>query len=156
MRTLLFPLVALSALAGAQVDAAEAMPVAFEGCTDPMNGQPIPSVASTAIGDIAMAIRNPRPLIVYNPRVSNSVSPQTRVFFYWHECAHHQLGHTLGSGHPRMNEQMADCWAIRALAPGMSPYDFQVIQRDIAMAGRGDATHDPGPIRAQKLAQCLG
>ena len=120
---LMLPVAALMTVA--MTATAHAQPT-YEGCTDPMSGRLIPSIPSMAVNDIAIAVRSPQPAIVYNPQITHAVSPQTRVFFYWHECAHHQLGHTLGAGHPRMNEQSADCWAIRRLAPRMTPFDLQV------------------------------
>ena len=124
-----------------------------------MFGQPILPVASHRITDVGMARRDRRggPLIIYNPRLLARLKPQTRLFFYAHECAHHSLGHTVGLGHPMAQEQDADCWAVRNLVRRnlLSPHDITVVQHDLARLARGDRTHLPGRERAKRLPGCL-
>lgn len=130
--------------------------VTYEGCYIG-NGVPVASVAAN-VPDIAMAtIWNSQPVIFYNPQVSSVVSPPTRVFFYFHECAHHVLGHTIGMGFPLMAEQQADCWAIVTLVQSgrFGPAEVQMVQNELALHGRGDWTHLPGPQRAINLQACL-
>jgi hypothetical protein len=89
--------------------------ITFDGCTD-IRGIPVASIRSDNIDDIAYAnIINGQPVIFYNIRVLSWLEPQTRLFMYAHECAHHVLGHTLGTSHPLSREQEADCWAIKEL-----------------------------------------
>ena len=97
---------------GAQPAAAQ---VSFGGCYSPIGM--IPSIADPNLRDVAMAMVHPQggPLIVYNPYAVAMSDPAVQQFFYYHECAHHVLGHTIGAGHPMTNEQAADCWAVREL-----------------------------------------
>lgn len=130
--------------------------ITFDGCSD-INGVPVASVSNNGIRDIAQAsILNGRPVIYYNPSVLVWVRPQTRLFFYAHECGHHALGHVL-SGLRLGQEQEADCWGVVKLRKlhRLTDQDISVVQSDIARFGRGDWTHLPGPIRAIKLRECL-
>ena len=83
--------------------------------------------------------------------------PAVQQFFYYHECAHHVLGHTIGAGHPMTNEQAADCWAVRELVGRgiFGPGEVQRTQAWIHTASPGDWTHLPGPHRAINLNLCL-
>lgn len=58
-------------------------------------------------------------LIVYDLRELGSVSPELQELVYWHECAHHALGHTISSAYQsqssrRHEEDQADCYAAKA------------------------------------------
>jgi hypothetical protein len=132
--------------------------VTFEGCIL-ANGTPVASVASFSIPDIAMASFAPNgaPVIYYNPRVLPWVHPQTRLFFYAHECGHHALSHHFSGGLPVEKEQEADCFGIRTLRQRhlLSDLDLQVIQGDVARFGRSDWSHLPGMQRAINLRSCL-
>lgn len=132
--------------------------VSFGGCY--VNGGMIPSVPDASLHDIAMARVDPRfgPLIIYNPYVVATSVPTVQLFFYYHECAHHVLGHTIGAGHPLVNEQAADCWAVQQLVARQifGPAQVQQVQQWIAVAAPGDWTHLPGPIRSINLYHCLG
>lgn len=129
----------------------------YEGCFVG-NSQPVASVQNTNINDIATAvIYNGAPVIFYNPYVVSSVSPITARFFYFHECAHHVLGHTVGMGYPLTNEQAADCWAIVNLVRSgqFGQRELNQVQQELWTRGRGDWSHLPGPRRAINLALCL-
>lgn len=131
--------------------------VSFGGCYVG-TGYPVPSIANYNINDIAMAgIANGQPVIYYNPNILNMMSPPTQFFFYFHECAHHVLGHTIGYSHPLSREQEADCWAIRQLVGSgrFGAGEVNAVQRDLANFGRGDWSHLPGPQRAINLQWCL-
>ena len=131
----------------------------YDGCLD-FNGVPVATIQNTNIQDIAMAYRLPNgtPLIIVNPNVMVWVHPITRAFFYWHECSHHYLGHTLGMGYPFSVEQEADCNAMIYMRNNglMDEVRLGIIQRDLARCGPGDWTHLPGPIRSINAAKCLG
>jgi hypothetical protein len=133
--------------------------VTYEGCRD-VRGIPVASMVNFGLNDVAMANLAPNgaPVIQYNPNVLAWLAPQTRLFFYAHECAHHARGHAFGSVHPLSQEQDADCTGIRFLVEGgyLSEDDVGVIQADLSRAGRGDWTHLPGPQRAINLRSCLG
>ena len=130
--------------------------ITFGGCTD-VGGVPVASIRDDTLNDVAKAsFYNGRPVIQYNPRVLAWVSPQTRLFFYGHECGHHKLGHLL-QGLRLGQEQEADCFGIVVLVRNgmLSETDIRYIQRDLAQAGAGDWTHLPGPQRAINLRACL-
>jgi len=122
-------------------------------------GLPVAEIPSYQINDIAQAnlMPNGAPVIFFNPNVIANFSFPTRLFFTFHECAHHVLRHTLGR--LVMNrEQEADCWAIQTIVSrGMiTDQQFQIIQADLYRFGSGDWTHLPGPQRAINLQACLG
>jgi hypothetical protein len=131
--------------------------VTFDGCTDD-RGLLVASIRDPGVPDIAMAMRAPNgaPIIRYNPRVVAWAQPQTRLFFYGHECAHHVLGQVTQMP-SKANEQQADCWSIRELTRRhmLSDADISVVQADITKASPGDWSHIPGPQRAVNLRACL-
>lgn len=126
-------------------------------------GMPIQSVPSTAIPDVAMAtMYNGQPVILVNPTVAPFLSPMFAKWVYWHECAHHVLGHVaagaMGFRRPYVDEQEADCWSIRKLvSDGLSSADVDAIQAEAArtLGQAGDNTHLPAMIRAMNLRACL-
>jgi hypothetical protein len=133
----------------------------FEGCV--FGGAPVPTIASTAINDVAVAsVANGRPVILFNPVAIASFSRAMRNFVYMHECGHHALGHivraTFGMVRPLVDEQEADCWAIRTMMQrGMlSSSDLNSVQETFWQHFRGDWMHLPGPQRAINLRTCLG
>ncbi|MCZ6605715.1 MAG: hypothetical protein O7A03_11315 [Alphaproteobacteria bacterium] len=133
--------------------------LSYAGCVD-MRGIPVVAIADRQVSDVARAYTEPnsgRPMIAYNPEVLSWLQPQTRLFFFVHECAHHVAGHALGLGSSATMEQEADCWALNRLhRTGLlgSP-EITAIQNDIARFGRGDHTHLPGIYRAANLLGCL-
>lgn len=161
MRVKVFAIAASLALALPCMPA-QAQSVSYEGCYLGGRGDrmaAVPSVTDPSLRDVGRAIGwRGRPVIGYNPYLVELLSPQTRLFFYVHECAHHVLGHTAGEADPNTMEQQADCWAVRDLvAKGLfRPRDVATVQADIARHGRADATHAPGGIRAINLLACLG
>lgn len=131
--------------------------VTFDGCVD-FRGIPVASVLNPALRDVAMAswAGNGAPIIQYNPGVLAQMAPQTRMFFYAHECAHHALAHGVRNI-PLQQEQEADCWAIRTLVGrGIlnAGSDVQAVQLDLSFSP-GDWTHVPGPQRQFNLRACL-
>lgn len=133
--------------------------VTYDGCRD-VRGIPVASIADFDLRDVANASLAPTgaPIIRYNPRVLAWLQPQTRLFFYAHECGHHALGHAFGSAFPTAIEQQADCFGIRTLVRENLVDDdgITIIQGDLQRAGGGDWTHLPGPQRAINLRACLG
>ncbi len=132
--------------------------ITYDGCVDPY-GFPVASIVSN-VDNVAVAARlgDGTPVIYYNQNILSWFQPQTRLFWYAHECAHHVLGHTLGNSHPLTAEQDADCWAINQLynTGNIDDDDMDVIAYDIAtLAGSGDWTHLPGPQRSINIYGCL-
>lgn len=128
------------------------------GCRDAL-GTPVLEYPDNSLGDIAMAtIVRGGPAIIYNPQVVLSVRPETRRFFYFHECGHHALGQVIsGRSIPYLSEQQADCWAARSLVEGgeFTLDDLRAVQIDVSRSP-GDWSHLPGPQRALNLVACLG
>ena len=132
---------------------------AFDRCYD-RNGTAVIVRASHRVkmGNVAIAARlrgTGQPIIAYNPTAMKRLHPITRIYVYYHECAHHVLGHT--SGHrPPTREADADCWAIKYMARrGLLNWrGLRYIQRDI-IKSRGSHIHLAGHHRASLLAGCL-
>ena len=134
-----------------------AQPFTFDGCHD-YYGRPVMSVPNDRLPDVARAFVAPngQPVIEYNRYVLSSLSPQSRLFWYGHECGHHALGHNFGTSHPLSVEQEADCFGIVTLVEEgyLDLGDIRIIQREISRSP-GDWTHLPGPRRAVNLGRCL-
>lgn len=131
--------------------------ITFDGCRD-ANNNPVASISALNVNDIAVAtFAGGRPVIYYNPQVVAGVHPQTRLFFYAHECAHHALGHLGDGGVSSDKESEADCWAINLLVQRrfVTNRDISIIQADIAQFGRVDWTHVAGPQQAILLLSCI-
>jgi hypothetical protein len=134
-------------------------------CAEPClaGGESIPSLPSTAIPDVAMAtMYNGQPVILVNPAVAPFLSPLFARWVYWHECAHHVLGHVaagaVGFRRPYVDEQEADCWSIRKLgSEGLPGAGVDAIQAEAArtLGQAGDNTHLPAIIRAMNIRACL-
>lgn len=103
------------------------------------------------------AMRNGGPVIVFNPRRMAQLSPITRIWVYYHECAHHALGHTVGN-RVVTRENDADCWAIRAMRYRglLTAARYRLIKADMhRVYRRGGPVHLPGHLRAEHLDLCL-
>jgi hypothetical protein len=131
--------------------------ITYDGCRD-FRGTPVASISRPNLGDVAVATYdgNGNPVILYDPNVLTWLSPQTRLFFYGHECGHHVLAHAVRNI-PFQAEQEADCFGIRELFKRglLDSDDLLAIQTDLARMARGDWTHLPGPQRAINLEACL-
>lgn len=105
----------------------------------------------------AMAGRRPdgTPFMVFDPQRMAALHPVTRLFVFYHECAHHVLGHTAGNQHNH-REIDADCWAIRHLqqAGRIDIRGIRFVQRDVSR-WNGSQVHLPGPERAQHIGRCF-
>jgi hypothetical protein len=126
------------------------------GCRD-IRGTPVGLMMDNAIADLAIATMiDGVPIILYSPALERAVAPPTGLFVYAHECGHQALGHLLRSATPD-REQEADCWAINLIYRNALVDDggLRVIERDVTRFGVGDATHLPGPARAQAFDACL-
>jgi len=137
---------------------AEAQIITFDGCVD-SRGIRVASVLRPGLGDVAKSTLDSkgRPVILYDPMVLSWFHPQTRLFWYAHECAHHALGHLIGSTFPLLVEEEADCWGIKTLYKRgiLSDADVKVVEHDISKLPFSDWMHLPGPLRAINLKLCL-
>ena len=130
----------------------------FDRCFDPQ-GRPVVVFASHKVKRANVAIatraRDGRPIIAYNKAAMNRFHLITRVYIYYHECAHHVLGHSSGN-RPHTREADADCWAIRYMARrGLLTWrGLRWIQADLARTG-GSRVHPPGSQRAAYAERCF-
>lgn len=121
------------------------------------NGQDVPILADTNLQNVAVARRNRegQRTIVYNPTYMEPFQPATRWFWLAHECAHQQLGHTLG--HFDANrEQEADCYGVRQLIKNdeIDLEGLNAIENDIKKIGGDGKAYLPGPQRAANIEAC--
>ena len=131
----------------------------FDRCFDPQ-GRPVVVFASQKVkrSQVAIATRAPdgRPIIAYNKAAMRRFHLITRVYIYYHECAHHVLGHSSGN-RPVSRESDADCWSIRYMARRglLNRRGLRWIQADLARTGGGDRVHPPGSQRAAYAERCF-
>jgi len=123
------------------------------------NGDLVPLIPAS-IQDVAKATRrrDGSLAIYYNPRIASLFSQSAQKFFFYHECAHQVLGHTLGGFDPLVAEQQADCWAIIKLVRSgqFGSRDVEAVQDELTRFGRKDLTHLSGRQRAINLMACPG
>lgn len=126
-------------------------------CTLP-NGQDVPILVDATLQNVAVARRNDQGqrTIVINPNVMALFQPATRWFWLAHECAHQQLGHTLGNFGPD-REQQADCYAAHQLVKNhhLDANDLRAIEQDISKLGGDTKAYLPGPARAYAIDECV-
>ena len=126
-------------------------------CTLP-DGENVPVLIDTTLQNVAVARRNAQGqrTIVINPNVMALFQPATRRFWLAHECAHQQLGHTLGHFGPD-REQQADCHAAHQLVKNhqMDADDLRAIEQDISKLGGDKKAYLPGPARAYAIDECV-
>jgi len=122
------------------------------------DGENVPISEDGELANVAVARRNAQGQrsIVINPNLMELFQPATRRFWLAHECAHQQLGHTLGNYGPD-REQQADCHAAHQLVENhqMDGDDLQAIEDDISLLGGDDKAYLPGPARAFAIDECV-
>lgn len=148
----------LGACLTATVDlAAQSAPL----CLDPF-GNSVPALPDPSIPDIAFATFRPGvgPVILYQPVVVTAPGP-LRLFMYYHECAHHTLGHVLRQtqGLPTLptSEVDADCASLVTLAGGgsLSLSGFAIIRQAFVGNPARPPLYPAGPVRVQLMDNCL-
>src|SRR5437870_1656533 len=150
-------LVVASVAAFAMQSQAQSIPLTIT-CND-MGGRAVTGV-QVRTGIIAKATIDPdaRPVIEYDPRPVDDISPQLHLFIYAHECGHHALGHLRGGEAMSLTqEQEADCYGIRSLMNkvGFTTDDVTILQAAMRQLGAGDARYLSWPARAYNLTGCL-
>ena len=122
------------------------------------NGTNVPILMNKNLQNVAVARRDGagRRTIVINPTLMGLFQVPTRWFWLAHECAHQQLGHTLGNYGPD-REQQADCYAAHQLVKNhqMDADDLQAIEEDISKLGASKKAYLPGPQRAYHIDECV-
>jgi hypothetical protein len=129
-------------------------------CTAP-NGAPVVGVFDPSLQDVGQALLyGQQPVIRMNPYILQALPPIAQVFFYAHECGHHLSGDVInGYTHNFINpntELRADMIGIRMVRDQMHPSQDQLLllEQVIKTNPKWDATHLPGPMRAQWIRQC--
>jgi hypothetical protein len=127
-------------------------------CLD-AKGRPVGLVEDDQLHQIARASLDPiggEAVVFYNPHLLTWIHPETRLFFLTHECAHHRLGHPLGSGLTAEMESAADCWAVRELIQeGLLDEEGLIsIQKDLYTFGREEWAGVPGSRRGINPEEC--
>jgi len=109
------------------------------------------------INDIAIARLAPNgmPVVLWNPGILLSMQPATQEFFYYHECAHHALGHTLGAYGPG-SERQADCWAKQTMdqVGVLTQHKYQIIRQQLIQFSSPGIDWPNGQVRVAYLDQC--
>ncbi|HEY9078633.1 hypothetical protein [Magnetovibrio sp.] len=122
------------------------------------NGENVQILANKTLPNVAVARRDSagRRTIVINPTLMELFQPATRWFWLAHECAHQQLGHTLGNYGPD-REQQADCYAAKQMVKNrqMDADDLRAIEEDISQLGGNYKAYLPGPARAFNIDECV-
>lgn len=138
--------------------AASAQITTYEGCED-ASGRPVVSEIDTTLPAVAASrIEQGQPVIRYNPQALPQLKPDTRLFFFAHECARHTLGQAaIGAARSPRSAQQADCRAIVSLVrSGLISQDEGVkeVQANLVFAPE-DWALLPGPPRNFDLESCF-
>jgi len=154
--TLAFYLATATLAAFLTAPAALAQAPRYPTCYD-ANGYEVTYRPDRTINDVAISLILPNgfPAVVWNPIVTAKLRPETVEFFYYHECAHHQLGHALGTYRPGM-EIAADCHAFNTMADaGLMPFSkYTVLIADLRSYSRSGIDWNEGFQRVKSLAKC--
>lgn len=124
-------------------------------CRD-ANGERVLAVSTRRLNNVGMAGRvRGRPVMLFNPVIMRRFQPATRTFWFYHECAHHVLGHSLGH-RPISRERDADCWAIRQMKRRglLTAAKLSTIKRDLYSLNGDGYLYLPGPQRAAHVGYC--
>lgn len=113
---------------------------------------PDPSINDVAI---ATTFANGAPVVLWNPGIINSLQPETVEFFYYHECAHHAMGHPLGNYGPG-GEIAADCWGKSQMINFgvLTPQKYAVIRNELIQYSTPGMDWANGYERVQYLDNC--
>lgn len=153
MRLILIVVIAamLSASAGRSM-AQAAYPSCFSINNVQVQYYPDPSINDIAVARLAP---NGLPVVLWNPNILLSAHPATQEFFYYHECAHHALGHTLGAYGPG-GERQADCWAKQTMIQVgvLTQHKYQIIRQQLMQYSSPGIDWPNGQVRVAYLDQC--
>jgi hypothetical protein len=126
-------------------------------CTD-ARAQPVRGVQTTN-GVLARATTDEggQPIIQYDARRVDGISPQLQLFVYAHECAHHALGHDTTRSFTDAQEHDADCRGIDMLTRslGFTSNDVMLLQARMIELGPETARRLPWRTRMYDLEGCL-
>ena len=129
----------------------------FHGCID-FKGRNVLGMQDDKLNYMAQAdyLGDGWPIIRYNRKILLLTLSTTRLFFDYHECAHHVLGHLAEPTLSSSAEELADCWAVNTLfhRDVFKRADIESVQRDIA-SFKDDDWRRVGPRRKVDLLSCL-
>jgi len=143
LRIISAALIAMAALAPMPARAQVFPPGTFAIDGIPFSCGNVTFIVTPNIPDVGIA----QPGVIYlNPNYLMYMSTPMKLFVAGHECGHHVVG---------LNENAADCWAIR-MGRQQGWFPPQAFQEMIYQFQNnpGDYTHAPGPIRVQNIMQC--
>lgn len=124
-------------------------------CKD-FRGQTVRTIRMDDMGDVARAsIINRMPIITLNPLRLEPLPGMMQVFFFYHECGHHVMGHVFSPSPTSENE--ADCWSIKQGRDEkmFSRADVEAFAPHLANSRGSALGHLPGPERASRLLACF-
>jgi hypothetical protein len=128
----------------------------FHGCADAA-GQAVPSLLDTALERVVDTDRRGASAVIrYNPERLPELRPATRLFFYAHECARHELGLAAARTRTPDDARRADCAAIATLSRSrlLDAGEVAAVEGDPALTAEAWSLL-PGPPRRLALGNCL-
>jgi hypothetical protein len=127
----------------------------YDACVD-RRGTPIPSRTDNRMSYAGMAtMEDGKPVIRWNRKLMDGAPEVEQAFIYFHECAHHNLGHLAFGDAPRM-EVEADCWAIQLLVDGgLFAHNLVDTLLERRATVQADMAHLGGDAHAWSLQRCL-
>lgn len=136
------------------------VPAVYEDCVD-FKGDKITARTDEFVRYVAIARideADMTPVVEYNTYYIRWISPQTRLFMFTQECAHHALAHSLyGVDNPIEYDEEADCWAIKTLFEKgiIIEQDLALMQKDFSKIAADEWRRFPGKPRQINLKACL-
>ena len=127
----------------------------FEGCSD-TSGHTVAVRADDSMPRlVASSIEDGKPTIRYSQVVLPRLLPQTRLFFFAHECARHAMGEAGQLAHSVARSRDADCLGLATLLEsGLIKRDeLPAIQADLDFS-EAEWAKLPGLPRSFDLAAC--
>lgn len=125
-------------------------------CND-VYGVPVVTISAPHLNDIGMARIefNGARVIYLNSNILYTLPHYIQLFWYFHECAHHALGHTYGFN-VSTRENEADCWAIRFGRNFGWLSRKMLLQMDRFFISQPGTPwgHLPGPLRLENFHYC--
>lgn len=125
--------------------------------------RPVLKIRNDSLNDVAFADfmryrgMSASPIIVINTKRLAKLSKQSQLFFIYHECGHHVLGHLYFRDSDIEAEQEADCYALRYLIrnSAFTFKDIAYVQSDMRKFAKASFTHLGGEERADALLKCI-
>ncbi len=123
---------------------------------DDFRGVTVRTSRMSDLGDVARAwIVSRMPIITIDTARMAKLPEKVQLFFYFHECGHHAMGHIYVPTLTSENE--ADCWSVKkGRKSGMFSREDVVAFAPVFAHSRGSAAgHLPGRERVLHLLACF-